>query len=203
MRHISFLLALASLAAALPLKKGRTWAWRVTTPSAGSVGWITAKVLDSTRHDSGAVWRLQVRDSASGTQDTAKLLAYKDGRQNWISLSGLLPWDPTPYTPKDSIRLANPLIDTITWPWGGGFCGVRTNLQGVGWSSWSSRLSAPASDGWRVYSCEVAPASSETRFPMENWNPETDYVRGQLLPDFDWLLVEKDGAAFSTAANAH
>ncbi|HXP91716.1 MAG TPA: hypothetical protein VN931_12410 [Fibrobacteria bacterium] len=192
-----FLLS-ASLAMALPLKKGRTWTWQMTNQTAGTLDWCTAKVLDSTRSDSGTVWRLQVRDSTSGGQDTAKLLAYRDGRQNWISLSRFIPWDPAPYTATDSIRLANPLQDTSTLPFGYGFCGLAISADS-GWGSWLSGLTRlDSNSSWQTYSCRTENGSRLLEFPKEEWNSQTDYLRGQLLPDYDWLLVLKDGTPLST-----
>ena len=129
----ALLLLSASLAAAMPLKKGATWTWVVRNRATNDSTFRTATVLDSVQRDSGAAWFVQGRDSATGRMDTAVLLARPDGSQSWLHGSRWLPWDPQPwrgivgdfYAGSGPASGAFPYAtDTAGLPWGSLFQGA-------------------------------------------------------------------------------
>jgi hypothetical protein len=93
------LLLLNALHSGLPLHAGATWTWEVTDHRIGSQILRTATAVDSTADDSGSVWTLSVKDSASdpGTKDTLRVAP--DGTQKWVTYDRrklnwiLKPWD--------------------------------------------------------------------------------------------------------------
>ena len=99
------ILSFASLSAAMPLRKGASWTWRVVDLKTNQTTHRTALVTDSARLEdplaSGTQWTLAIRDSSTGDTDTAQLLA-NGASQIWRSGSRLLPIEPKPWNGSDA-----------------------------------------------------------------------------------------------------
>ena len=213
MRHLCFLLALASLAVALPLKKGNTWTWQVTDWHLHYRTWRTAVLLDSARVDSGTEWNLLVRDSVTGKRDTATLLSRPDGSQCWIVTSAWAPWDPAPPSARDLAQMGGhsyPLALNSQLAWGGSYLIANFPI-----SYQTPNLDNDTSGGWRFTadfmgfgisfqsaSRHGLPAffdytgpewSGTAGFPAEQWSDSLGFEKGELLPSFDWLLIARNG----------
>lgn len=97
-------LSLAGFSAAMPLRKGASWTWRVVDLKTNQVDYRSAVVTDSSLLEgplaSGTLWSIGIRDSLTGDADTAKLLA-NGTSQTWSSGSRLLPIEPKPWNGTD------------------------------------------------------------------------------------------------------
>lgn len=146
-KHLTILL-LATLAQAIPLRKGETWTWQVTNPpkwgdtSGARIASIQARIIDSealtpslsawrvSKATGGTLWRIEAWNPSTGAKDTGRILASPDGTQTWDRYSHLLLWEPVPRQQlAPSANLAVALFDftapyssdSISWsyPWGG------------------------------------------------------------------------------------
>ncbi|MBK9577142.1 MAG: hypothetical protein IPK50_04530 [Fibrobacterota bacterium] len=99
---LATILLAASFAAAIPLHIGESWVWQVSDRSSTFVTYRSARVVDSHSVDQGKVWTLVARDSTDGSQDTAKVLVTRNGRQMWLKASPLLLWELEPYKVPDT-----------------------------------------------------------------------------------------------------
>jgi hypothetical protein len=104
MRSLLLTLSLAGFSAAIPLRKGASWTWRVVDLKTNQVDYRSAVVTDSSLLEgplaSGTLWSIGIRDSTTGDADTAKLLA-NGTSQTWHSGSHLLPIEPKPWNGTD------------------------------------------------------------------------------------------------------
>ncbi len=96
------LLCAATIAAAIPLHIGESWAWQVTNRDSLDLTYRSAVVVDSTRIPAGKVWTLVARDSVLKKSDTAKILVWPSGRQTWLRQSRFLSWELQPRDPGDT-----------------------------------------------------------------------------------------------------
>lgn len=104
MRSLLLTLFFAGISAAMPLRKGASWTWRVVDLNTNQVDYRSAVVMDSSLLEgplvSGTLWKLAIRDSGTGETDTARLLV-RGTSQTWHSGSHLLPLEPRPWNGTD------------------------------------------------------------------------------------------------------
>jgi len=215
MRVIPLLLAcLTPLAAAMPLKKGNTWIWQVKDWNLNYTTWRTAVLLDSSHVDSGTSWSLLVRDSVTGKQDTATLIARRDGSQYWTAVSAWAPWDPAPPSNLDLWKMTNEwgyeLYSNGHLPWGGSFLAAycRSSYDLTDLEYYKSvepdvpgdyprsgvTFRGPLRNGIPAFlDYQEFESYGSGMFPAGRWSDSLGFVRGELLPSFDWTLVAFNG----------
>ena len=99
---LSSLLLASSIASAIPLHIGESWVWQVTKRDDSELYLRTALVLDSVSIPEGRVWTILAKDSLSRLEDTAMILEWPSGRQNWLRQSSHLGWELQPRDPEDT-----------------------------------------------------------------------------------------------------
>jgi len=116
LRHFSFLLAVASIANAIPLKQGNSWTWQLLQAS----GWTTrtATVLTPSLCDSGTVWLVEGKNPENNSADTGAILERTDGSQAWVRPSVWLGWEPQPWDGKRILTVLYPGANGFPLPWG-------------------------------------------------------------------------------------
>jgi|GEM_PF-2890995 len=196
----------ATVATAIPLRRGNTWTWLLVDRGTDAHSWRRATVLDSSLSDSGTVWTIQGRDSSSARADTARLLRRRDGSQAWLTGSQFLPWEPEPRPPSTSTSLSaaqSSNQNTQPFPWGAAFLmetpsqqGSRTG-GGVGNFRIGGPAAAPVCQGLLSEFSNVA-----TDCPLGIWSDSAGLERARLpslLSTSDqrteWILQSFNGKA--------
>ncbi|GEM_PF-3385011 len=129
------LLCAATIAAAIPLHIGESWAWQVTNRDSLDLTYRSAVVVDSTRIPAGKVWTLVARDSVLKKSDTAKILVWPNGRQTWLRQSVYLNWELQPRDSGDTSIFVIGTDTTSIW-------GEASSLEPGVHNKWSQESSS-------------------------------------------------------------
>lgn len=198
MRSLTALLLLASLAAAIPLRKGASLGYKVWRGWESDSTFATLTVLDSIATDTGTLWKVGIRDSLIGGQrirlDTATLWVRGDTDTVWLVPSCLAAWDPAPRR-----------VETAS---GSGTSSPLAYGQLAGAcfpNGWGTAVSTDSS-GWKVPSIPFYTLNGNRRTfgdglsvfwfstPQTGWIPDTGWGKlSDTVSREDWKLVDVDG----------
>ncbi|HXP90762.1 MAG TPA: hypothetical protein VN931_07545 [Fibrobacteria bacterium] len=193
MRTLTALLLLAGIAIAIPLRKGASLGYKVWRGWESDSTFATLTILDSTATDSGALWRVGIRDSLIGAKrirlDTATLWVRGDTDTVWLAPSCLTAWDPSP--------IPMPYIDRYFSAAGACF------LENGNLVSWNNSISwgfgsYNLRDELRVFGFEYVDSLRTIQPPLGAWMSDTGWGRIQdTISREDWRLTSIDGQPMS------
>ena len=197
MKHSVWLLLACSLAGAIPLHKGGSWTWLVVDRETNARNWRSAAVLDSAKHDSGFVWRIQARDSLTKGTDTGSILVRPDGSQSWMAVSKLLPWEPGPLG-SGAIGKTFTNVDTLgPLPWGIASLGpVGGTIQQMLWT-------VKVDSGLRMCGYDLFFTTLWLNCPEHLWDDSVGVLRVRFHggSQEDWILRSHNGKTATIAPN--